>query len=149
MNRIFLAIVLAASFLACSGDKDAEQKKTVNRDTMKPLVARPEAKNDSIPDGEKIFRDPDGKIKMRGYYVAGQRHGHWQSYFSNGNIQSEGYFKGGVRDGKALVYHENGKLYYEGQYKDGLMVGEWKFFTPEGKLEKTVRYDDTGRLIYK
>ena len=82
---------------------------------------------------EKYFH-VDGKLKMNGKFLNGEREGEWVAYFENEQVQSMGTFKAGNRIGAAKVYFPNGQLRYEGQYDNNKEVGKWKFYNEQGDL---------------
>lgn len=89
---------------------------------------------------KKSFYYSNGKLRMQGEYIYGQKHGYWVAYYENGSIWSEGYYKDGENHGKTITYHENGKKYFEGQYEHGRRAGLWRFWNEEGGLEKEIDY---------
>jgi antitoxin component YwqK of YwqJK toxin-antitoxin module len=84
---------------------------------------------------------PNGKKKLEGETVNGERHGTWKYYYSNGYLWSEGEFWYGERKGYSIVYYNSGKKQMEGAYKKDLKVGKWKLWNEDGSLNKVVDID--------
>lgn len=78
----------------------------------------------------------NGKLKMGGKFLNGERDGAWKAFFDNNQIQSLGSFKNGLRVGEAKVYFPNGNIRYEGFFENDKKAGHWKFYNEAGKLIK-------------
>lgn len=98
-------------------------------------------------DGLQEFHYPDGRIRMHGPLVNGQRHGSWTAYFPDGKIQSRGQYHNGSRQGVAEVFYPDGTPYYTGAYHQDRPFGEWAFYDSVGTLARSVVYDSLGNMI--
>ncbi len=76
----------------------------------------------------------DGKLKIEGEYLNGERNGKFKEYDSYGGLEFEGEYLNGQKNGKIKEYYK-GKLEFEGEY---LNNKEWI----------GIRYDD-GNIKYK
>ncbi len=47
---------------------------------------------------------------IRPYNDKGERHGYWESYYSNGQLGYKGNYVNGIKHGYWESYHYNGKL---------------------------------------
>ena len=84
---------------------------------------------------------PDGKKKVEGTKVNGEKHGLWRFYYKNGFLWSEGKFWYGDRTGYSTVFYDNGKKQMEGEYEDDKKVGKWKLWNKDGSLKQTIDMD--------
>lgn len=91
---------------------------------------------------EVLEHYPDGKKRMEGKLVNGERHGNWKVYYENGFLWSEGKYWKGKRKGYSVVYHKNGKKKLEGNYEDDVKVGIWKLWGEDGSLYKSIDMDN-------
>lgn len=132
MNKIIYTL-LFISLIACESPVIEKIEGTYPNIQPKKISYFQEQDGKEILVEEKYFHD-NGKLKMSGKFLNGNREGEWKAYFENEQLQSEGVFIGGKRNGLANVYYSNGKLYYEGQYENDKEVGHWKFYNEQGKL---------------
>lgn len=86
-----------------------------------------------------------GKIKEKGDYDKGHKHGEWTTYNSAGQIKKIENFVHGKLDGKYAEYWNGNKE--EGSYTNGKKTGNWKFTYKEGKPAGTEAYDETGKKV--
>ena len=84
----------------------------------------------------------NGKKKIEGELINGERHGPWKYYYENGFLWSEGNYWYGKRKGYSTVYYESGKAKLEGAYKNNLKVGIWKIWKPVGTLAKKINMNE-------
>ncbi|MGV3545871.1 MAG: TonB family protein [Pedobacter sp.] len=87
-----------------------------------------------------------GKLKEKGDYDKGHRHGEWITYTNDGEEQKkiETYTYGKL-DGKFIEYWLGNKE--EGSYVNGKKSGIWKFTYKEGKIAGEESYDEIGKKI--
>lgn len=122
--RIAAILLITLLILSCENNEPTVEKKEEKRKV------------------EKVLENyPDGKKKMEGELVNGERHGDWKYYYENGFLWSEGKYWYGKRKGYSTVYHKNGKKKLEGRYENDLKVGEWKLWAEDGSLYKTIDMD--------
>lgn len=124
LKFIFIALVL----LACTNTEKEEKK---------PYVREVE---------QVLERYPDGKKKLEGELVNGERHGVWKFYYDNGFLWSEGKYWYGKRKGYSIIYYKDGKKKIDGHYKNDLKVGTWRLWNSDGTLNKTI---DMNELLTK
>lgn len=61
-------------------------------------------------------------------------------YYPNGKVRAKGYFKEGKKHGEFLQFYENGKLEATVVYRDDVLEGISKAFYPSGKLKGEIYY---------
>jgi antitoxin component YwqK of YwqJK toxin-antitoxin module len=54
-----------------------------------------------------------------------QRHGYWETYWSNGQLWYKGNYINGYKDGYWESYYSNGQLKSKGNYINGNEIGYW------------------------
>lgn len=118
----FIFICMSIALMACNETAEESKKKEV-------LERKVEQVTEYYSNGKK---------KMEGEKVNGERHGMWKYYYANGYLWSEGEFWYGERKGYSIIYYNSGKKQMEGSYKNGLKVGEWKLWNEDGSLNKVV-----------
>lgn len=123
MKRI-LILLISVVFCACTNDKPDPKSEVFERDVAQVLE-----------------HYPNGKKKLEGETVNGERHGIWKYYFDNGFLWSEGKYWYGERKGFSSIYYEDGKKQMEGNYKKDLKIGIWKLWNPDGSLNRTLDLD--------
>ena len=112
-----------------------------------------------IPNGEYMYWNPNGNIRIKGAYTNGQKDGLWTEYFItgqqiyqiinytnglkngefkeyliNGNLTILGNYKNHMKEGKWEYYFENEQLDMIGPFENGLQNGDWKYYYPNGQL---------------
>lgn len=123
MNKIVL-ILLSVVLFACNEAKVETESKTVERKVE-----------------QVVEHYPDGKKKLEGEIVNGERHGAWKYYYKNGFLWSEGKFWYGERKGYSIIYFEDGRKKMEGTYAKDLKIGIWKLWNPDGSLNREIDLD--------
>ena len=123
--RIAAILLISMLVLSCQNNEPTQKENKLKRKVEKVLEYY-----------------PDGKKKLEGELVNGERHGIWKYYYKNGFLWSEGKYWYGARKGYSTVYHENGKKKLEGEYENDLKVGKWKLWTEDGSLYKTINMDE-------
>ncbi len=64
---------------------------------------------------------------IKPYNEEGQRHGYWETYYTNGQVDYKGEYINGKRHGYWESYCEGGELWFKGTYDMGKHVGYWEF----------------------
>ena len=100
-------------------------------------------------EGEYVDYYDNGRIKQKGIYLSGEKHGDWKEYNTRGQLTKIVTFSkgkvikvenpGAVRD--SIIYHANGRVMLQGRTNAGLRDGEWKEYDLKGKLIKITTYD--------
>lgn len=80
---------------------------------------------------------PDGKVKSKGKFRRGKKHGVWKYYYANGQIEQEGSYKNGGLEGGWVWYFEDGRPRLEQEYLNGKLDGP------------NTEYDEKGRIVAK
>ncbi|MBL4708440.1 MAG: hypothetical protein JKY48_08395 [Flavobacteriales bacterium] len=123
--RITAILLISILILSCENNQATTEKEEIKREVTQVLE-----------------NYPDGKTKVEGERVNGERHGIWKYYYESGFLWSEGKYWYGKRKGYSIVYHKNGKKKLEGSYKNDLKIGEWKLWDKDGSLYKTINMDE-------
>ncbi len=108
---------------------------------------------DSIPFGNHLFYDKDGKIeKAISYNEYGiksgeglfddkmNKQGKWIFFYDDGNIKAEGEYVDDKRENQWIFYYQNGVIYQKGNYKNGLPEGLWQLFYENSNLWRSEKY---------
>lgn len=77
--------------------------------------------------------DGKGQKKEEGEFRAGKEHGLWTRWYSLGPKRDEGEYRDGVKRGRWASWHELGQKEREGQYLDGQEVGVWRRWNQKGE----------------
>jgi antitoxin component YwqK of YwqJK toxin-antitoxin module len=56
----------------------------------------------------------------------GERHGYWQTYYSNGKIDQKGLWINGRQFGYHEKYYYDGELSFRGDFIDSEVYGYWE-----------------------
>lgn len=113
----------------------------------------------AVKDGEYLLRYDASRIKEKGAYAFGRRHGEWAAWHANGKRKYESAYKDGKLDGTSLEYWPNGKVMEEWKYAEGKIDcrdGYHKSYHAGGqpkfelrirdrKLDRYVLFDERGR----
>ncbi|MEQ8910532.1 MAG: hypothetical protein RIC95_15155 [Vicingaceae bacterium] len=126
--RYVILLLLATAFFACENSAKEETQQT------EPQVAYKKEKVEE--------RYPNGRLKLEGELLNGERNGIWTFYYENGMKWSEGKYRSGIRDGFSVVYYENGKKKLAGEYENDLRIGKWKVWNDDGSLAAEVNMDE-------
>ena len=94
---------------------------------------------DGLEEGRFIYRN-DSVLEER-FYMSGQKHGEWKSYYPNGKLKIICPFEHDFQEGKCVHYHENGRVKAEYPYKDGLLHGISYIYNEEGVLLFSTTYN--------
>ena len=70
------------------------------------------------------------------YDETGNKHGLWESYFSNGQLSYKGNYVNGEQHGLWESYYDNGQLHYRREYDNGVEVKAIKELTMDEIAEK-------------
>jgi hypothetical protein len=74
-----------------------------------------------------------GQKKEEGEYRHGREQGSWTRWYSLGPKRDEGGYQAGVRQGRWAFWHELGQKDREGEYRDGREAGVWLRWTKQGE----------------
>jgi antitoxin component YwqK of YwqJK toxin-antitoxin module len=127
-----------------------------------------------ILDGSWESYHYNGKIKSKGYYYKGKKHGLWESFDENGTLKISGSFKNGSRDGVFNQYYPHGSLrikcvFYtpvhvdyesfhstsknvistKGNIRNGKKDGIWKEYDKNGVLINETLFNDGSYKVNK
>ena len=94
-------------------------------------------KNNNKIDGYAKYWNLDGQLINEVNYSNGIFHGNWKEYHSNGKIKYLVSYNYGLKEGYEYFYYDNGIKKSETYYESNQIIVE------------TIRWDDTGKLIYK
>ena len=94
---------------------------------------------DGLEEGRFIYRN-DSVLEER-FYMSGQKHGEWKTYYPNGKLKIICPFEHDFQEGKCVHYHENGRVKAEYPYKDGLLHGISYIYNEEGVLLFSTTYN--------
>ncbi|MDD2622762.1 MAG: hypothetical protein WC142_04490 [Bacteroidales bacterium] len=75
------------------------------------------------------------------FYLSGQKHGQWKTYYPNGQLKTLIPFEYDFQEGKTIYYHENGRVKAEYPYRDGLLHGISYIYNEEGVLLFSTTYN--------
>jgi len=88
-----------------------------------------------------------GKLKLKGYYIKGNKAGAWISYDTAGRaLESEVYILNKL-NGQYISYWPDGKTKEEGIYENGKRTGNWKLYYKDGSIASDEKYDANYNLI--
>ncbi len=91
---------------------------------------------------------PDGRIKIEGQFVEGDKSGRWTFWHGNGlwdgkgQKKEEGEFRAGKEHGVWTRWYSLGPKRDEGEYRDGVKRGRWAFWYELGQKEREGQYLD-------
>ena len=90
---------------------------------------------------------PNGKIKIKQFFINNRKAGIWQYYYENGKMKSEIVYNIMSNDEEGIVknYDEKGIIVSEGKVVNDNMVGVWNYYDEKGK--KNYIYDLTKGII--
>lgn len=97
--------------------------------------------SDPKADGVVEFFYATGKLKEKGGYLKGERHGVWIRYDENGNKIAEGIYDQGVKNGRWSIWDENGVKRFEFFYMNGQKYSVWSSWDDKGTLVASTNYD--------
>lgn len=143
-KQFFFIFTIVMGFLASCGNPPpkVESKSDSTKAVIKTKGGTlPERNNVAVPDGNYEEHYKNGILKIKGFYLKGQRHGQWASFYENGNLWSEQQYTNGKKDGQNVSYYPNGKKRYEGNYRNDTASGIWKYWNEDGTLAHEVNND--------
>lgn len=73
---------------------------------------------------------------------AADRHGEWESWYSNGHVQLTGSYRYGKEVGPFAWNHSNGQKQTEGTYDNAVRTGEWNEWYANGARKASGMYID-------
>jgi hypothetical protein len=91
----------------------------------------------------------NGRLKIEGQFLDGEKSGRWRSWhgnglwFGNGQPSEEGAFAKGREEGVWTRWHRNGARFEEGEYRGGRRQGRWRVWYHSGELEREGQYRDS------
>jgi hypothetical protein len=91
---------------------------------------------------------PDGRLKIEGQFVEGDKSGHWTFWHGNGlwygrgQKKEEGEFRAGREDGRWIRWYSLGPKRDEGGYRNGVRQGRWTFWHELGQKDREGDYRD-------
>ena len=65
---------------------------------------------DGLPEGEWVFRHPNGNVSSQGTFVAGVKQGRWRSFYPDGSPESDGLFLNNQPHGAWRYWDEEGEV---------------------------------------
>ncbi|MEZ4720883.1 MAG: hypothetical protein R2813_03280 [Flavobacteriales bacterium] len=102
--------------------------------------------------------EEEGKLKFRGTFREGKKHGTHIWFTTTGEIDSTKVYKndvlvakgdmdrGGLKQGEWKEYfYPEGGLKAEGSYKNGYKYGSWTYYFKNKEIEQRGKYDEKGR----
>lgn len=102
---------------------------------------------------------PNGKIKVKQFFINNRKAGIWQYYYENGKIKSEIVYNIMSNDEEGIMktYDEKGIIISEGKIVNGYMTGVWNYYDEKGKKNYTydfvkgiiTTYDEKGKIIFQ
>ena len=133
---LFLLLFLALEVLAVS----KLPKNLFNSDKINILKK-------GILNGPVNVYYPNGKIKIKQFFINNRKAGIWQYYYENGKMKSEIVYNIMSNDEEGIVknYDEKGIIVSEGKVVNDNMVGVWNYYDEKGK--KNYIYDLTKGII--
>lgn len=87
----------------------------------------------------------NGKVKEKGEYEKGHKHGEWITYNATGESSEMKNFAYGKLDGKYTRYWDGKQIQEEGIYSNNKKKGAWKLMYKDGKVAGEEVYDDAGK----
>ena len=87
---------------------------------------------------EELF--PDGTPKVKGTYLAGEKHGNWTTRNESGKVVESATYRNGVLHGPYTAGFPSGKPRLKAKYKAGAPAGTVTVLDEKGKTERVVTY---------
>ncbi|RYD74260.1 MAG: TonB family protein [Sphingobacteriales bacterium] len=88
-----------------------------------------------------------GKVKLKGYYIKGNKTGAWVSYDTAGRATESEVYSMGKLNGPYTSYWPAGNTKEEGRYENGKRAGNWKFYYKDGSIASDETYNDSYNLV--
>ena len=102
---------------------------------------------------------PNGKIKIKQFFINNRRAGIWQYYYENGKLKAEIIYNIMTNDEEGVIknYDEKGVLMSEGRIVNDNMAGVWNYYDEKGRKNYTydfvkgiiTTYDEKGKIIFQ
>ena len=102
---------------------------------------------------------PNGKIKIKQFFINNRRAGIWQYYYENGKLKAEIIYNMMSNDEEGVIknYDEKGVLMSEGRIVNDNMAGVWNYYDEKGRKNYTydfvkgiiTTYDEKGKIIFQ
>jgi len=96
---------------------------------------------DGLLEGKVINYYPKGGVAEEISYHAGQKHGEWKRYFTDGKLKLKAAYVDDRLEGLMLVYYQNGVPEISGMYRHNYKDGIWMYFNDKGEVVKKERYE--------
>jgi uncharacterized protein len=91
---------------------------------------------------------PNGKIRVEGKYIDGDKTGTWKYYYYHGGLSETEQYVEGRLDGPDVRYNEDGTKSKESVYTKGDVTGEYKYYGENGQLMVVFYYKDDNIQAY-
>lgn len=148
IKKIFLILLLFMGLNILAVNK--LQKNIFNSDKINILKR-------GILNGPVNIYYPNGKIKVKQFFINNRKAGIWQYYHENGKLKEEIIYSVITPDEEGIVrtYDQKGILISEGRIINNSMVGVWNYYDEEGRKNYTYdfikglisTYDERGKII--
>jgi len=89
----------------------------------------------------------NGKVKEKGSYEKGHKHGEWIAYGTTEEVSRTENFVYGKLDGKYIRYWDGKQIQEEGIYSSNKKVKTWKLAYKDGKIAGEEMYDEAGKKL--
>lgn len=133
-------LILSMMILLTSCEEVVVEKVVQTYTDGSPKVVNIYNEDESIQIGYRSHHE-NGNVSMEGGFLDGERHGQWNSYFSDGGLWTVNNYDQGEFHGDYLMYNQNGSVRIRGHYVHGVQSGHWTVTDEDGNL---VREDDFG-----
>ena len=101
---------------------------------------------EGLEEGRWMYKNDS--VIVESYYLEGQKHGNWKTYYANGQLKISSRFEHDFLEGKTIYYWENGRRKYEYNYLNGLLHGNAYTYDEEGNHQFTTTYDMGVEVAY-
>ena len=93
---------------------------------------------------------PNGKIKIKQFFINNRKAGIWQYYYENGKLKAEIIYN-------IMTNDEEGIIISEGKIVNNNMAGVWNYYDEKGRKNYTydfvkgiiTTYDEKGKIIFQ
>ncbi len=102
---------------------------------------------------------PNGKIKIKQFFINNRKAGIWQYYYENGKLKAEIIYNIMTNDEEGIIknYDEKGIITSEGKIVNNNMAGVWNYYDEKGRKNYTydfvkgiiTTYDEKGKIIFQ
>jgi len=76
----------------------------------------------------------------------GIQDGRWEAYYTSGKLKLQGFFTAGQKAGPFKTFYETGGVMMSGQYSEGRQAGTWDYFDEKGRITKKESYQN-GMIV--